>query len=121
MKGASRPRHAAAYGVRCGRWRRHHGAGNCLVFRRGGAATSDEALATGLQPGARLGKFAVPMQNCFGFTGNRMLAKRTREAYFLLEEGATPWQVDRALQELGFPMGPFVIADLAGPDGEVLA
>jgi 3-hydroxyacyl-CoA dehydrogenase len=81
-----------------------------------GAATCDEVFATGLTLGARLGKFAVPMRNCFGFTGNRMLAQRTREAYFLLEEGATPWQVDRVLQEFGFPMGPFAMGDLAGLD-----
>jgi 3-hydroxyacyl-CoA dehydrogenase len=81
-----------------------------------GAATSGQVFATVLTLAARLGKFAVPMRNCFGFTGNRMLAQRTREAYFLLEEGATPWQVDRVLQAFGFPMGPFAMADLAGLD-----
>ena len=81
-----------------------------------GADTGEDVLATGLLLGARLGKFPVPMGNCFGFTGNRMLARRTREAYFLLEEGATPWQVDRVLQEFGFPMGPFAVGDLAGLD-----
>ena len=45
-----------------------------------------------------------------------MLAKRTREAYFLLEEGAVPWDVDRVLQAFGFPMGPFRVGDLAGLD-----
>jgi 3-hydroxyacyl-CoA dehydrogenase len=81
-----------------------------------GTATSPEVIATGVSLGARLGKFAVPMRNCYGFTGNRMLAQRTREAYFLLEEGATPWQIDRVLFDFGFPMGPFAMGDLAGLD-----
>lgn len=81
-----------------------------------GADTRAEVAAAGLALGARLGKFSVPMRNCFGFTGNRMLAVRTREAYFLLEEGATPWQVDRVLRDFGFPMGPFAMGDLAGLD-----
>ncbi len=81
-----------------------------------GTATSPDVMATGVSLGARLGKFAVPMRNCYGFTGNRMLAQRTREAYFLLEEGATPWQIDRVLFDFGFPMGPFAMGDLAGLD-----
>ncbi len=81
-----------------------------------GAATSPEVLATGLAVGARLGKYAIAMGNCVGFTGNRMLMQRTREAFFLLEEGATPWQVDEALVNFGFPMGPFAMGDLAGLD-----
>jgi 3-hydroxyacyl-CoA dehydrogenase len=51
-----------------------------------------------------------------GFVGNRMLAQRTREAWFLLEEGALPQQVDRALTDFGFPMGPLAVGDLAGLD-----
>jgi 3-hydroxyacyl-CoA dehydrogenase len=54
--------------------------------------------------------------NCDGFIGNRMLAHYGREAAFLLEEGATPQQVDRALVAFGMPMGPFQMADMAGLD-----
>ncbi|MEY4762321.1 MAG: hypothetical protein RLZZ200_2177, partial [Pseudomonadota bacterium] len=79
-------------------------------------SSSAETLACGMALGRRLGKVPVPMGNCQGFTGNRMLAKRTREAYFLLEEGALPWDVDRVLQSFGFPMGPFRVGDLAGLD-----
>jgi 3-hydroxyacyl-CoA dehydrogenase len=80
------------------------------------SATSADTQAFGLALGRRLGKVPVPMGNCHGFTGNRMLAKRTREAYFLLEEGALPWDVDRVLQSFGFAMGPFRVGDLAGLD-----
>ena len=51
-----------------------------------------------------------------GFVGNRMLAQRSREALFLLEEGALPQQVDSVLYEFGFAMGPFAVSDLAGLD-----
>jgi len=59
---------------------------------------------------------AVMVGGSDGFVGNRMLAQRTREAFFLLEEGALPQQVDRVLVEFGFPMGPFAMGDLAGLD-----
>lgn len=81
-----------------------------------GARTSPEAQATAMKVGKVIGKVAVLVGVCDGFVGNRMLAKRTREAYFMLEEGATPWQIDRALYEFGFPMGPFAMGDLAGLD-----
>jgi 3-hydroxyacyl-CoA dehydrogenase len=64
----------------------------------------------------RLGKIAVVSGVCDGFIVNRMLAKRSREAYFLLEEGASPWAIDRVLVDFGFPMGPFALGDLAGID-----
>src|SRR5213078_3517623 len=51
-----------------------------------------------------------------GFIGNRMLAQRQREAQKLVVEGAMPWDVDRALFDFGFPMGPFAMSDLAGLD-----
>ncbi len=78
--------------------------------------TAPDVLATAMQLGKRLGKVAVLVGGCDGFVGNRMLAQRTREAYFLLEEGALPEQVDRALYEFGFPMGPFAVGDLSGLD-----
>ena len=53
---------------------------------------------------------------CPGFVGNRMLAQRGREAQALLDEGAMPWDVDRALYDFGFAMGPFQMIDLAGLD-----
>jgi 3-hydroxyacyl-CoA dehydrogenase len=51
-----------------------------------------------------------------GFVANRMLARRSREALFMLEEGALPEQVDAALVNFGFPIGPFAVADLGGLD-----
>lgn len=81
-----------------------------------GSHTSDEVCATAMGLGRRLGKTCVLVELCDGFVGNRMLSKRTRESYFLLQEGASPYHVDRVLYEFGFPMGPFAMADLAGLD-----
>ncbi|MBL8521550.1 MAG: enoyl-CoA hydratase/isomerase family protein [Betaproteobacteria bacterium] len=78
--------------------------------------TADDVLATVMKLGRTLGKVAVMVGGADGFVGNRMLATRTREAFFLLEEGALPAKVDHALVEFGFPMGPFAMADLAGLD-----
>lgn len=78
--------------------------------------TAPEVLATVMKLGRKLGKVAVLVGGCDGFVGNRMLAQRTREAWFLLEEGALPQQVDAALVDFGFPMGPFAVGDLAGLD-----
>ena len=81
-----------------------------------GKETSAQALATAMDFGKRLRKIAVCAGNCDGFIGNRMLAGYGREAAFLLEEGASPEQVDRALVAFGMPMGPFQMADMAGLD-----
>ena len=81
-----------------------------------GSATSDDVCATVMEVGRRLGKVSVLVRSCDGFVGNRMLSKRTRESYFLLQEGASPFQIDRVLREFGFPMGPFAMSDLAGLD-----
>jgi 3-hydroxyacyl-CoA dehydrogenase len=81
-----------------------------------GPRTSEAVCATVMELGRRLGKIAVLVGLCDGFVGNRMLSKRTRESYFLLQEGASPYQVDRVLHEFGLPMGPFAMADLAGLD-----
>ena len=78
--------------------------------------TAADVQATVMQVGRRLGKVAVMVGGSDGFVGNRMLAQRTREACFLLEEGALPQQVDRVLVEFGFALGPFAVADLAGLD-----
>lgn len=81
-----------------------------------GADTSDEVIVTALALAQRIGKVPVLARVGEGFIGNRMLSPYRREADFLLEEGATPQQVDRALEAHGFAMGPFRVADLAGLD-----
>jgi len=81
-----------------------------------GEKTASDVSASAMKVGKTIGKVPVLVGVCDGFVGNRMLAKRTREAYFLLEEGATPQQIDRVLYDFGFPMGPFAMADLAGLD-----
>jgi 3-hydroxyacyl-CoA dehydrogenase len=78
--------------------------------------TAPEALATAMEVGRKLGKVPVVVGVCHGFVGNRMLAARTRQAERLLLEGATPAQVDAALTNFGFRMGPFAMSDLAGLD-----
>jgi 3-hydroxyacyl-CoA dehydrogenase len=78
--------------------------------------TAADVQAPVMKLGRTLGKVAVMVGGSDGFVGNRMLAQRTREAFFLLEEGALPEQVDRVLVEFGLPMGPFAMADLAGLD-----
>jgi len=81
-----------------------------------GAATDKEVLATAMGLVKRLRKVGVAVGVCFGFVGNRMLFHYTREARFLLEEGASPEQVDRVLSGFGMPMGPLQMSDLAGLD-----
>ena len=81
-----------------------------------GAQTSDEALVTAIALGKKMGKVPVVVGVCDGFVGNRMFHKYTREASFLLEEGALPEQVDRVMTGFGFAMGPFAVSDLAGLD-----
>ena len=79
-------------------------------------ATAPEVLATALELGRRLGKVAVLSGVCDGFIGNRMLQKYLQQALFLLDEGATPAQVDGAIEAWGMAMGPFAVGDLAGLD-----
>ena len=81
-----------------------------------GAATKPEVLATAMALSKTLRKVGVVSGNCFGFIGNRMFGPYRREAQFLVEEGATPEQVDRALYEWGMAMGPLATGDLAGLD-----
>ena len=81
-----------------------------------GAATAPDVIATSMAFGRTVGKLPVLVGNCDGFVGNRMLSAYTREAGFLLEEGASPQQVDGALQRFGMAMGPFRVGDLAGLD-----
>jgi len=81
-----------------------------------GAKTSPEVLATTMTLSKRLGKVGVVVGVCDSFAANRMLYPYTRQAQFLLEEGALPEQVDRVIHDFGFPMGPFAVGDLAGID-----
>jgi 3-hydroxyacyl-CoA dehydrogenase len=78
--------------------------------------TAADVLETVMDIGKRIGKVAVLVGDGYGFVGNRMLTQRTRESWFLLEEGATPQQIDKALTDFGFAMGPFAVSDLAGLD-----
>ncbi|HEV8345871.1 MAG TPA: 3-hydroxyacyl-CoA dehydrogenase NAD-binding domain-containing protein [Vicinamibacterales bacterium] len=81
-----------------------------------GRDTSKEAIATSLKLAKKLGKVGVVVGNCFGFVANRMLAYYMREAYLLLEEGASVEQIDRTLTEFGLPVGPYGMQDIAGID-----
>jgi len=81
-----------------------------------GAATAPDAVATAVALGRRLDKVPVTVGVCYGFVGNRMLARRSVEAERLLLEGALPQEVDAAVTGFGFPMGPFAMADMAGLD-----
>jgi 3-hydroxyacyl-CoA dehydrogenase len=81
-----------------------------------GAATAPDALATAVALGRRIGKVPATVGVCYGFVGNRMLARRSVESERLLLEGALPQEVDSAVGAFGFPMGPFAMADMAGLD-----
>jgi 3-hydroxyacyl-CoA dehydrogenase len=81
-----------------------------------GRATAPEVLATALALARRLRKVAVVSGVCDGFIGNRMLDAYVRQAWWLVEEGAMPWEVDRAIEAFGFAMGPFRVGDLVGHD-----
>lgn len=81
-----------------------------------GEKTAPETIATVMDLSKKLKKIGVLVGVCDGFVGNRMLGPYLREAGFLLEEGALPAQVDKAIHDFGFPMGPFAMMDLAGND-----
>jgi 3-hydroxyacyl-CoA dehydrogenase len=81
-----------------------------------GAKTAKDVLATVMQVSKKIRKTAVVSGVCDGFIGNRMIEQYSRQAGFLLEEGCTPAQVDRAIEKFGFAMGPFRMGDLAGND-----
>jgi 3-hydroxyacyl-CoA dehydrogenase len=81
-----------------------------------GAKTSKETLATVMKLSKRIKKLGVVSGVCDGFIGNRMLEEYLRQAYFLVEEGASPQQVDKVLQDWGMAMGPFAMMDMAGQD-----
>jgi len=81
-----------------------------------GARTVKDVMATAMAMAKRIRKTAVVSGVCDGFIGNRMIEQYSRQAGFLLEEGALPQQVDRATEAFGFAMGPFRMGDLAGND-----
>ena len=81
-----------------------------------GEKTAKDVLATVMQLGKKIRKTCVVSGVCDGFIGNRMIEQYSRQAGFLLEEGCTPAQVDKAVERFGFAMGPFRMGDLAGND-----
>ncbi len=81
-----------------------------------GKETAKDVLATVMALGKKIRKTSVVSGVCDGFIGNRMIEQYSRQAGFLLEEGCTPAQVDRAVEKFGFAMGPFRMGDLAGND-----
>jgi 3-hydroxyacyl-CoA dehydrogenase len=81
-----------------------------------GEKTAKDVLATVMQLGKKIRKTTVVSGVCDGFIGNRMIEQYSRQAGFLLEEGATPAQVDKAMEKFGMAMGPFRMGDLAGND-----
>ena len=81
-----------------------------------GKATSKPVIATSMKLAKTLDKIGVLVGVCHGFVGNRMLYQYRRESLFLLEEGALPQQIDKAITDFGFAMGPFAMSDLAGLD-----
>ncbi|MDP9898853.1 3-hydroxyacyl-CoA dehydrogenase NAD-binding domain-containing protein [Variovorax ginsengisoli] len=81
-----------------------------------GKDTAKDVLATVMAVAKKIKKTAVVSGVCDGFIGNRMIEQYSRQAGFLLDEGATPQQVDKAIEKFGFAMGPFRMGDLAGND-----
>ena len=81
-----------------------------------GGKTAKDVMATVMALGKQIKKTAVVSGVCDGFIGNRMIEQYSRQAGFLLDEGATPQQVDKAVEKFGFAMGPFRMNDLAGND-----
>lgn len=81
-----------------------------------GAATSDTALATGFALARRLRKVPVLAGVCDGFIGNRILARYREAADTVFMDGSTPWEVDEAMVDFGYAMGPYEAQDLSGLD-----
>ena len=81
-----------------------------------GKHTAKDVLATVMALAKKIKKTAVVSGVCDGFIGNRMIEQYSRQAGFLVDEGALPQQVDKALEKFGFAMGPFRMGDLAGND-----
>lgn len=81
-----------------------------------GKKTDLAVIATAMAFAKKLKKVAVVSGVCDGFIGNRMLEQYVRQALFLVDEGASPQQIDAAMTQFGMAMGPFAMYDLAGMD-----
>ena len=81
-----------------------------------GAETAKDVMATSMAVAKKIRKTAVVSGVCDGFIGNRMIEQYGRQGGFLLDEGCTPQQVDKAMEKFGMAMGPFRMGDLAGND-----
>jgi 3-hydroxyacyl-CoA dehydrogenase len=81
-----------------------------------GKATGKDVLATAMALAKAIKKTGVVSGVCDGFIGNRMLERYQQQATFMLEEGAMPWDIDKALEKFGWAMGLFRVGDLAGND-----
>jgi 3-hydroxyacyl-CoA dehydrogenase len=80
------------------------------------ARVATDVVSTAFEFARRLGKTPVRAGVCDGFIGNRLLAVYRTAADYLMEDGASPYQIDRAMREFGYPMGPYQVVDLAGGD-----
>jgi len=80
------------------------------------ARVAADVVATGFELAKKLRKVAVRAGVCDGFIGNRMLAVYRAAADHLMEDGASPYRIDEAVRDFGFPMGPYQVIDLAGGD-----
>lgn len=80
------------------------------------AKTAPDVLKTSMDLAPKLGKVPVVVGVCYGFVGNRMLSRRSQQAERMLLEGALPHEIDAAMVDFGFRMGPFAAGDLAGLD-----
>ncbi|HZY19274.1 MAG TPA: 3-hydroxyacyl-CoA dehydrogenase NAD-binding domain-containing protein [Ramlibacter sp.] len=80
------------------------------------ARVSPEVVATAFDLARTLGKVPVRAGVCDGFIGNRILARYRQAADFLMEDGASPYEIDEAVRAFGYPMGPYQVSDLAGGD-----
>lgn len=80
------------------------------------AKVASDVVATAFELAKKLKKTPVRAGVCDGFIGNRILAVYGQAAHYMMEDGASPWQIDKALRDFGYPMGPFQVSDLAGGD-----
>jgi 3-hydroxyacyl-CoA dehydrogenase len=80
------------------------------------AKVSADVVATGFELAKKLKKVPVRAGVCDGFIGNRILAVYRQAADHMMEDGASPYQIDEAVRNFGYPMGPFQVSDLAGGD-----
>lgn len=80
------------------------------------AKTTDATMATSLKLAQRLGKISVPSGVCDGFIGNRILTRYRQTTDIIMLEGSLPWEIDAAMRDFGFSMGPYEVQDLSGLD-----